>query len=450
MRRPFRRSDAVRALGEAGLDSARPSGRTAAALVRALSDRLDEAWWRVAVRGGVQPVSRARRDLLHPAGQGGVFPYVDGTFEGRFGSITAVSRVAFENRLRHDPDYPGKDLVAEKRGAYRFIEAYAAAQFPWVRIQAGQLDRNWGPDGLPGLPLSDYAYPRTDVEVDLGGRTLRFTALTAQLASDSTAAGEQVRRYFVAHRLAVRLGDALHLALWETAVVAGENRRLEWSLRNPLTLLIFADQFGQRPARNSMLGGELAWRTSGGLLLEGQAAIDDWTFDEQNPYPNRWAFTVGAGGALGRTASWRARYTTATSLAFHTASPFEAFTDQDVGLGRGFADNELLVATISVLAWPTWLVTPELAVLRQGEGRLSDPWPTPEEAARVPTRLSGTVETTYRVGLGVAGWSGPLMVTATGGLHRTVNADHEAGARRTRLEGRLVATLGFATGSPVR
>ena len=449
MLRPFRRVDAVRALAEADLDSAAPVGRTGAALADALADRPEEAWWRVAARGGLQAVSRARRDLLHPAGRGGVFPYADATFEGRFGPITAASRAAFENRLRYDPDYPGQDLVAPKRGAYRFIEAYGAAQFRWVRVQAGQVDRNWGPVGLPGLALSDYGYPRTDIEVQLGGRSLSFTALTAQLGSDTTATGERVMRYFVAHRLAVRVG-ALHLALWETAVVAGESRRLEWALRNPLTLLIFADQFGQRPSRNAMLGGEVAWRVTGGLLLEGQAAIDDWTFDDQNPYPNRWAFTVGAGGRLGGTASWRARYTTATTLAFRTASPFESFTDQAVGLGRGFADNEQLVATLGVVPLTTWLFTSEFAVLRQGEGRLTDPWPTAEAAASLPTRLSGIVETTYRVGFGVAGWSGPLTVTASGGLHRTVNANHVPGARRTRLEGRMIATLGLATGGAVR
>ncbi len=76
-------------------------------------------------------------------------------------------------------------------------------------------------------------------------------------------------------------------------------------------------------------------------------AIDDIQYQDKG-YPNRYAFTVQATGALRPDVSWRAGYTQASSLAFRTANPFEAFTEQRVGIGRPFADADQLSFVVGV------------------------------------------------------------------------------------------------------
>src|SRR5437867_1200204 len=121
MIRPFRRSDLLRAIDSAGLDSTSSSGRIAAELRARFADRTNEAWWRLAPRLGAQGFTHARRDLLHPGGDGGVRGYGDLALEGRFGSLILASRLAAENRLKLDPDWSGAEIQRRKREACRFV-----------------------------------------------------------------------------------------------------------------------------------------------------------------------------------------------------------------------------------------------------------------------------------------------------------------------------------------
>ena len=91
-----------------------------------------------------------------------------------------------------------------------------------------------------------------------------------------------------------------------------------------------------------------------------------------------------------------------------------------------------------------WLFTPELTLLRQGEGRIDDPFPVSRRRPAQFHRLFiGVVERTWRVALGVSGRQGPLDVAANAGFHHVVNADHIEGHTVNRFEGRLQATLGL-------
>ena len=140
-----------------------------------------------------------------------------------------------------------------------------------------------------------------------------------------------------------------------------------------------------------MFGLDGQWRASRALTLEGQLALDDLQYENtggDDRYPSRWAFTLAASGPLGSRLGWRAFYTQASSLAFRTLSPFESFTDAGVGLGRNFADMDQLSALATVPVGTRWLLTPELTVLRQGEGEINDPFPaTPAEAGEHPAAL---------------------------------------------------------------
>jgi hypothetical protein len=105
-----------------------------------------------------------------------------------------------------------------------------------------------------------------------------------------------------------------------------------------------------------------------------------------------------------------------------------------------------LRATVPVRS--EWLLAPELTLLRQGEGRIEDPYPVPDANGilATPALFIGVVERTYRAALGLSGRTGPLEVVATAGFHHVVNSGHQEGESVDRFEGRIQATLGISRG----
>lgn len=451
MVRPFRRADAARVLAVA--DSVGDGG--SAALIRSLRADFEETpgeqFWRVAGRAGAQVYSHIRRDVLHPLGPDGVRPYADFAGEAVFGNFVVATRTAAEPRIADDPEWPGRhDLEL----IWRFPEAYLGAQFKHVTLFYGQMDRNWGPTGIAGLGVSDYAYPQVEAGFELGTETFRLLGLARTLEDERDDAGARVHRYFFAHRVGVRLSDRLRLGLWETTVIAGQDREFDARYRNPVALLLLANQYGLGADGNVLFGLDAQWRVAGRTLLEAQVALDDLQYENtsgEDRYPNRYAFTVAASGPLGARYAWRALYTQASSLAFRTLDPFESFTTGGVGLGRNFADQDQITVTVSVPGGTRWLFTPELTLLRQGQGRIGDPFPaTGADAGEVPTLFIGTVEHTWRAAVGVSGRQGPLDLRASAGLHHVVDAGNVDGSTVDRFEGRLQATLGFSRRGALR
>jgi hypothetical protein len=439
MVRPFRRADALRVLTAA--DTTQP-------LVRALRASLEELpgqqTWRVAARGGGQAFSHARRDVLHPLGPDDVWPYAEFTGEAVTGPIALVSRLAAEPRLTDDPEWPGRhDLTL----LYRFPEAYLSAQFKYASLFYGQMERNWGPVGLPGLGVSNYAYPQVEAGLLVGVPSLQLEAYARQLRDEADSLARTVHRYFFAHRIGARLSDRLRVGLWETTIVSGIDREFDGRYRNPLTLLLFANQYGLGADGNVLFGLDASWRVRGRATLQAQLGLDDLQYENTsgpNRYPNRWALTLAGFGPLGRSLAWRAYYTQASSLAFRTLDPFENFTDAGVGTGRNFDDMDQLTVTVSLPYATRWVIMPELTLLRQGEGEINDPFPaTEEEAGALPQIFIGVVERTWRAAVDLRGRHGPLDLHLNAGLHHVVNADHEEGRTVNRFEGRLQATLGL-------
>lgn len=458
MVRPFLLGELRAALAAASADSTTSSGRLVAELRRAFAEAdstLGESWWSVEARGGGQAFTSARRDLLHPAGGKAIRAYADLTFTGAFGRLIGVSRVAAENRLKLDPDWPGPSAQRFRKQNYRFIEAYFSAQLGRVRLHFGQVDRNWGPTGIPGIPISDFGYPRPDLSLEIRTRTLLFQWLAAVLRDETDSTGARIHRYFMAHRLSLQVTRNLRLGAWETSVLAGVDQGFDPSFYNPLTLLTFGSQFGRSSNYNVMLGGDLSWRPSPRLLVEAQGALDDWRWSTntsigETPRPNRWGFAGALSGPLGGAAAWRFTASGASSLAFRTIEPTENFIDGGVGIGRGFADNATISLAASIPVRARWLVAPDLTVLWQGEGRLNDPFPRDQALSNSAEWFLGRTSVTYRLGLGVSGQEGRLGVSANGGIHRVTHADHVTGRTRTRFEGRLTATYGISARGPIR
>ena len=446
MVRPFRRSDALRVLEAA--DSGLP-------LVRALRASLGEPpgdrTWRVAARAGGQAFSHIRRDVLHPLGTDGARPYAELTGEAVIGPFALVSRLAAEPRLTDDPEWPGRrDLEL----LYRMPEAYLSAQFKYGSVFYGQMERNWGPVGLAGIGVSNYAYPQVELGVLVGVPSLQLEAYARSLRDEVDSLGRLVHRYFFAHRASARLSDRLRVGLWETTVIGGIDREFDGRYRNPLSLLLFANQYGLGSNGNVLFGLDASWRVGRRATLQAQLGIDDLQYENTSGatrYPDRWALTVAGFGPLGRALAWRAFYTQASSLAFRTLDPFENFTDGGVGTGRNFDDMDQLTVTVSLPYRTRWLLTPELTLLRQGEGEINDPFPaTDAEAGALPQLFIGVVERTWRAAVDLRGRQGPLDLHLNAGLHHVVNAGHEEGRTVNRFEGRLEATLGLGARGVLR
>ena len=444
--RPFRRADVRRVIAEAESLGTGDRGE-----LRRLAGYYDELpirnRWTFSARVGAQSLTHARRDPLHPAGPSVTRPYGEVEVSAVIGNVALVTRPVIESRLLADPDWPGrKDLDV----AGRQSEAYISAQFASASLLYGQLDHNWGPVGLPGIPLSNYGYGRPALAFEIGTDVVRLRSLAAALSDERDSSNQVVHRYFFGHRLSAQLSKTLHLALWETVVFAGADRNADARQLNPLSLSFLENAYGLGEETNTMLGSDLHWKVSHALTLETQLALDDLTYkDRGSPTrnPDRWAFTLMGFGPLGRRASWRAYYTQASSLAFRTFDEqFQDFTDDGVGIGRNFADNDQLSLLVTLPVTGRWMVTPDLTMLRQGEGRIQDPYPpsaTPELGS-TPQLFIGVVERTYRAGLNISGSIRPMRITANAGYHRIENADHTPGNTEHRFEGRLFVTVGIS------
>jgi hypothetical protein len=447
--RPFRYLDALRVLAAADTAPATGDGRTIRALRAEWAEPAGETRWWAGARAGAQAYTHARREPLHPAGPGGVQPYVDLTARAVFGPVVLAARPIIEPRLTDDPDWPGRRDVSLLS---RVGEGYVSAQFKWARLAYGQVERNWGPVGLPGFPMSNYGYEREGLALEVGSRALRLGAFAGDLRDETDSLGRTVHRYFFTHRLDVRLSDRLTLAGWESAVMGGADRAFETRYRNPLTLSYLANALGLGDRSNVMLGFDASWRVARRHTLQAQLALDDFWYRDRANNRDRWGFTLAATGPVLGRAGYRAAYTQVSALALRTFNGFENFTDAGVGIGRNFTDLDRASLWVTWPVTPRWLVTPELTVQRQGEGRLNVPYPPAGSDAlrNTPGLFIGPVERTYRAALGVTGHQGPLAVTADAGVHHVVNASNIPGATRDRVEARLQATLGLGRRGTLR
>lgn len=441
MVRPFRRADAARVLTAADSSDRSSSKALIRRLRQAFADTLDNNWM-LEGRVGAQAYSHARRELLHPVGPDGIRPYAELAGSAVFGNLLIATRPTVEPRLVDDPDWLGRrDLDL----ASRIADAYISAQFKYASLFYGQLDRNWGPVGLPGIPLSNYGYERQGLALEIGTRDIRLSALATDLQDETDSLGRIVHRYYFVHRLHARLSRRLSIAPWEGIIVAGADRTFETRYRNPLSLGYLANTIGLGDRGNVMLGVDVQWHAFGRTTLAAQLALDDFWYDDRQRNRDRWALTLGAQGPLGRSAAWHALYTQVSSLALRAFNPAENFTDGGVGVGRNFSDQDQLSFRLTVPARDAWLISPELTLLRQGQGRINDPYPVPDAngVLSTPALFIGTVERTYRAGLGLSGRTGPLDLVANAGFHHVVNSGHQEGRTVDRFEGRIQATLGL-------
>ena len=205
--------------------------------------------------------------------------------------------------------------------------------------------------------------------------------------------------------------------------------------------MAFGRQFGIGDRRNAMIGGDATWRPTPRLRLEVQGAIDDWSQDPNNPYPNRFGFGVVASGALADDFGWHASYALNSSLAYHTFDPNENFTDSGVGIGQNFIDNDQFSLGGSIPIRDHWLLTPQLRFAPAGRrGDIDAPFPDAATAAMTPVLFIGTRRDTWQATMGVSGKERRLSINGQAGVQ------HVSNSGRIEFVGQVTITMGFRLG----
>jgi len=253
-----------------------------------------------------------------------------------------------------DTSSPSAPVVRELLQAW---DLPAGESWKWIGLHFGQVERNWGPVGLTGIPIGSYAP----------------------------------------------------------------------AILNPFLLITFGRHLGFGDRRNAMLGGDATWRPSKRLLLQVQGAADGRPLGSEVVFPNRFGLALLGAGALGSTLSWRVSYAMNSSLAYRTFDPNESFSDGGIGIGPPFTDNDHMLIGIGVPVSRHWLLSPQVQLLRRGEGRIDQPFPDEETASDLPTLFIGTRQELVgriqaTVGFRVAGllqdWRGFTLILQPVPLHR--------------------------------
>jgi hypothetical protein len=208
------------------------------------------------------------------------------------------------------------------------------------------------------------------------------------------------------------------------------------------------NQFGLGDRDNNvMVGGQVEWRSNGGVAFQAEAALDDLIQRDREDFPDRWAVTLRLSGPGPQRSAWQLLYTRATALAFRATDPNESFTERGIGLGRGWADGDLVSLRLARPVASGWLAAVALSGFRRGESRLDQPIDREAALSRFPT---GTPERTVRAAVSFAGRSGPLEATGDVGLNHVTNVGHQSGVQRTAVEGRVTALLRIGTRGTLR
>ncbi len=159
--------------------------------------------------------------------------------------------------------------------------------------------------------------------------------------------------------------------------------------------------------------------------------------------PPSYGLTLGAQGSV-RSASWTAYYTRVANLTYRTPNPAEAVERRFVGLGRNFSDYDQATVSATILAAPQLLVSPEVTLLRQGEGDFRLPYPPISAYRTTATFLQGVVERTLRAALsGSYTPDAHLGLRFDAGVHHISDYGHVTGQTRTKFVGSVSVTYRF-------
>ena len=382
--------------------------------------------------------SSAQRELMLADSVSGVYPGFFLTGAMKTERLVLLGRLAFDRRLRDDPDYVGKK---DRMLIGRNLDGYASAEWTHGELFFGRIGRSWGPPRLRGLQVGDASYGYDHLYARLGSTRIQMSALFAKLNNWRFGTDSVASRYFAVHRLAFR-AFGVEIAGTETMIFGGVGRGFEMAYANPLTVFDIT-QYNEQQLGNVNVGLEASARLGRWGVVAAHGMLDDLQIDDCGPNcqePPSYGVTLTWDGfPVVAHQTVFASYTALTNLAYRTPSAYETYDFLGVGLGHAFTDySEMRVgAELSVV--PSLLIRPYIARRKQGEGSFRTPFPTPAEYAVTPTIFAGTLMRTIRLGVTLKGLiARDVGVDADVGLNRVRNADHQAGLDRDGFEGRVV------------
>ena len=272
--------------------------------------------------------------------------------------------------------------------------AYFVWEKPWLRIQAGRDEIDWGPGLHSGLALTRNM-PPADL-IRLSSRFRRFSFSSAHIFLRSPLGA----KYLAAHRLDIVLSPRLLFGVGETVVYGG--RDIEAAYLNPLMLYHVAEHhLGDRD--NNTLFFNLTARPFRGLKLYGEYFIDDMTSTRSltRYFGNKFAFLCGAAwadpGGIDNL-DLRLEYTRVEPFVYAHDDSINTYTHYDKTIGHWLgpnSDSAFLLAGYQM--GRDFRIETTFERIRKGAGEAST-IARPAEGER-KYFLGGTVEETYLSGI---------------------------------------------------
>ena len=223
MWRPIKRRQVMESLTQGN------AGTMGAKLIEAYTEAPIEkegAKWEASGRAGMQSFTRARRELLQPAGAGGTRVYAEGGIIARTKLAVLAARAAWEPRLSLDPDWIDTTSAEPRGKEWRVLDGYVLTEGKGMSVSYGRYDRAWGMPGLSGLPASADGYPLDALAVSFQRGKLQIDFSGAPLRQVEDAIRPERYRYNTSHRFAFRPNPGLMVAFWETGIVSTESRNV--------------------------------------------------------------------------------------------------------------------------------------------------------------------------------------------------------------------------------
>ncbi len=366
-----------------------------------------EVSFRGQLAAGLKAVSHTHRDPLRPAGNESLFLTADLELHGDAPAVAGALRMRWDNHYLNDPQFPGGRVIEFRecdpvvaKCAYRVEEGYLELQLPYVRLFFGRMDRNWGLPGRDGMLLSPYSYSYDHIGYRFGSDRIALSGLYAPFNDFSG----DTARYFASHRFDWRIRDNFVLAVGESVVFGGENRRIDFNLINPVGVWEISGG-SEGTERNALGMAEIWWRPTPRLITYGALVVDNTTVGNDAAGLatglNQYAAAIGVQLPMFRPAlALRGDLTVVSSLAYRSRVDFfEYYTIENLGLAQDKTDAVVLSLRGDWFPRPGWILIPRLDLMWKGEDDIRQPFP--EDAFVDRDRLLiGVIERTIRTSLG--------------------------------------------------
>ncbi|MBN1997102.1 hypothetical protein JW935_06085 [candidate division KSB1 bacterium] len=164
--------------------------------------------------------------------------------------------------------------------------AYFTIEKPWLFVQAGLDEANWGPGVHNGLTLTRNAPPFYSLRLRTHFKRLAFNSLFGQLNSSLGA------KFIAGHRLDLKLVDGLYLGASETVIFG--NRNVEMAYLNPIMPYHIAEHhLGDKD--NNNISFDIKINFFPNVKLFAEYYIDDMTSSASltSYFGNKFAFVTG-------------------------------------------------------------------------------------------------------------------------------------------------------------